>query len=213
MVELAGATIAILTRAPSAGGKSRLFRALGVASDPLLLTALLLDTVDATTAVGAPRLVAVEPAAACEEVRALLPGVMVIPQIEGTLGARMAAAMAAAFDRGASAVALIGSDLPDIRPQSIVHAFDILHVDPESLVLGPASDGGYYLVAARRVPPVFGAIAWGTAHVLAQTILTAGRQGMPVHLVEPMADVDSPGDLARVAAPRTRAWRASRGFD
>jgi glycosyltransferase A (GT-A) superfamily protein (DUF2064 family) len=127
VVDLAGAAVVtLLTRAPSAGGKSRLFRAIGRAPDPALLRALLLDTLDAVAAAGVPRLIAVEPPAACGEVRALAPAVDVFPQIDGTLGARMAAAMSAAFARGASAVALIGSDLPDIQPRVITDAFAAL---------------------------------------------------------------------------------------
>jgi rSAM/selenodomain-associated transferase 1 len=213
VVDLAGAAVVtLLTRAPSAGGKSRLFRAIGRAPDPALLRALLLDTLDAVAAAGVPRLIAVEPPAACGEVRALAPAVDVFPQIDGTLGARMAAAMSAAFARGASAVALIGSDLPDIQPRVITDAFAALDRDPSGLILGPADDGGYYLIAARSVPPLFDAIEWGSERVLGQTLAAARQRGIRVHLLERMSDVDTAADLDKVAAPRTRAWRMSTRF-
>jgi uncharacterized protein len=214
VVDLAGAAVvAILTRAPSAGGKSRLFAALGRAPDPALLTALLLDTLDAVAIAGVPRVIAVEPPEACAEVRALAPDVDVIPQRPGTLGVRMQAVMSAVFAAGASAVALIGSDLPDIRPHVFADAFATLDADPTGLVLGPATDGGYYLIAAKSVPPVFDAIDWGTAGVLEQTRAAAGRRGIRVHLIEAMSDVDAVADLDRIAAPRTSAWRKSSRFD
>jgi rSAM/selenodomain-associated transferase 1 len=213
VVDLAGeAVVTILTRAPSAGGKSRLFRDLGRAHDPRLLAALLLDTLEAVAAAGAPRLIAVDPPGACDEVRALAPATAVFPQIDGTLGARMRAAMAVAFERGASAVALIGSDLPDLQPRVITDAFAALDRDPSAVILGPAADGGYYLMAARSVPPLFDAIEWGSEKVLDQTLAAAARQRIRVHLVERMSDVDTAADLARVAAPRTRAWRLSTRF-
>jgi hypothetical protein len=65
--------VAVLTRAPSAGGKSRLFAELGTPPDPALLTALLLDTLDAVDLEDVTRIVAVEPASACDEVRGSLP--------------------------------------------------------------------------------------------------------------------------------------------
>ena len=207
MVELADAAVAaILTRAPSSGGKSRLFTALGRSPDPALLAALLLDTCDAVRASAAAVVVAVEPADAAAEVLALVGGVDVIGQPAGDLGARMASVMRTIFARGARAVAIVGSDLPDLPPRRVGEAFAALDRDPAALVLGPAADGGYYLVAATRVPPVFEGIAWGTAGVLEATMAAAARHGLRVHLLDAVADVDGPADLRRVIAPRTRAW-------
>jgi rSAM/selenodomain-associated transferase 1 len=214
MVDLADAPVAaILTRAPSSGGKSRLFAALGRAPDPALLAALLLDTVDSVNTTGVTRIVAVDPPERCDEVRALLPGIEVVPQAAGSLGDRMAALMLALFDRGASAVALVGSDLPDLDRSLVEQAFLILGTDPRALVLGPASDGGYYLVAATSVPLVFEGVSWGTAQVLAQTMANADRVGLDVRLLEVRTDVDTVEDLRRVRAPRTAAWRRESGLD
>ena len=210
MVDLAGAAVvAVLTRAPSSGGKSRLFAGLGCPPDPALLTALLLDTVDAAARAGVKRVVAVEPASACDEVRALLPALDVMPQIEGSLGARMAATMRALFDRGARSVALIGSDLPDMPAQALTDAVAALDADPDLIVLGPASDGGYYLVAATQVPPVFDGVEWGSSRVLAQTIELAEQHGRHVRLLDRADDVDTVADLRQVTARRTRAWVAT----
>jgi rSAM/selenodomain-associated transferase 1 len=206
--------VVVLTRAPSFGGKSRLFAALGRPSDPALLSALLLDTLDGVGTGAWSRVVAVTPGDACDEVRPFLPpDVQVIPQPEGSLGDRMRSIMHGVLARCATPgirrpVALIGSDLPGMTPQPLHDAFEALSREPEALVLGPAVDGGYYLIAATRVPDVFNGIAWGTRHVLQQTRDAATRLGLHVQLVEPMNDVDTVGDLKGLpsSARRTQAW-------
>jgi rSAM/selenodomain-associated transferase 1 len=208
MVGVAGASVvAILTRAPSTGGKHRLFTALGRPADPSLLEALLLDTLDGANAPGVSRVVAVEPAAACDEVRAIVPAdVQVLPQASGTLGDRMDALMRGLFDRGARNVALLGSDLPDLQPRLLDAAFDFLADEPDVLVLGPAADGGYYLIAATAVPPVFHGVEWGSDRVLADTLVAARAENIRVRLLDMLRDVDSAADLDAVTARRTRAW-------
>jgi rSAM/selenodomain-associated transferase 1 len=209
MVGMAGASVAaILTRAPHAGGKSRLFEALGRPADPALLEALLLDTLDGTNVPGIVRVVAVEPPAACDQVRAIVPrDVQVVPQRSGTLGDRMSALMRELFDRGARAVALLGSDLPDLQPIAVAAAFDILAQEPEVVVVGPASDGGYYLLAATSVPPVFDGVKWGSDQVLSATLARARQGNVRVRMLDGMRDVDTPADLNAVTATRTVAWR------
>lgn len=205
----AAPVVAVLTRAPSAGGKTRLFAELGRPHDPALLTALLLDTIDGARASGRACAVAVEPSDACEEITRLVPdGVRVRAQPGGTLGDRMRGMMTALLDEGATAVVLVGSDLPDLRGAIIEQALAHLSDDPSSLVLGPATDGGYYLIAATRVPPVFDGIAWGGPIVLSQTMDAARRVGQVVHLLDELRDVDTPEDLAVTRGPRTRAWLA-----
>jgi rSAM/selenodomain-associated transferase 1 len=202
--------VAILTRAPSRGGKSRLFAALRRPPDPALLTALLLDTLDGVQLAGTARAVFVDPPDACDGVRPLVPAdVRVRPQPGGSLGDRMRLTMDGLFAEGASIVVLVGSDLPDITPSPIAGALSILRDDPTSLVLGPAHDGGYYLIAAAKTPNVFDGIAWGSPRVLEQTRAVAERNGQKVQLIEPLRDVDTPEDLLSVKAFRTRAWRAS----
>jgi len=217
--------LAVLTRAPSSGGKSRLFASLGVPPDPRLLAALLLDTLDGAAVPGVRRVVAVTPGSACDEIRELLgrlppsprePGAMpdgdveVMAQPDGDLGERMRATMTSLVARGAPAVALIGSDVPHIAAATIAEAFALVMRDPDALVLGPAADGGYYLVAAQRVPDVFSGIEWGSGHVLAQTEHAAAVRALRVHRLATLADVDTAGDLRRAArsgrAPRTAAW-------
>jgi glycosyltransferase A (GT-A) superfamily protein (DUF2064 family) len=154
------------------------------------------------------RLVAVDPAAACDEVRMIVPpGVDVIPQVPGTLGDRMAAVMRVLFERGASAVALLGSDLPDLQPRLLANAFALLADDPSTLVLGPAVDGGYYLIAATVTPDVFQGVAWGSDLVLTQTLANAEARKVRVELLDRLRDVDTLSDLQAVSGYRTAAWR------
>jgi rSAM/selenodomain-associated transferase 1 len=202
--------VAVLTRAPSRGGKSRLFAALGRPHDETLLSALLLDTLDGVALPGTTRVVFVDPADACDEVRGMVsPDVEVRAQPEGSLGERMRDTMTTLFTEGASIVVLAGSDLPDITPSMLDDAIAKLRHDPASLVLGPAHDGGYYLIAATSTPHVFDGIEWGSPHVLEQTCAVAERAGLHVQLIDRLHDVDTPEDLEVVAASRTREWVAS----
>ncbi|MBI4266223.1 MAG: TIGR04282 family arsenosugar biosynthesis glycosyltransferase [Acidobacteria bacterium] len=218
MVDVAHArVVAVLTRAPSSGGKSRLFAELGRPPDARLLEALLLDTLDGVAAPGVRVVVAVTPPSACEEIRELVRAGRpdgsvhdVIPQADGDLGERMRATMAWVFAHGARAVALTGSDLPHIAPSLIAAAFEALEREPDALVLGPSADGGYYLVGSTRLLDVFGGIEWGGADVLAQTRRVAAARAVRVHVLDVLADVDHADDLRRAArggrAPRTAAW-------
>jgi rSAM/selenodomain-associated transferase 1 len=201
------AVVAVLTRAPSRGGKSRLFAELGRPPDAALLSALLLDTLDGVRLPGMTRVVFVDPADACDEVRAIVPrDVDVRAQAEGSLGERMRNAMASLFDEGATIVVLVGSDLPDITPERIETAVAHLKRDPGALVLGPAHDGGYYLIASTTIPNVFDDVEWGSPRVLEQTRSSAERSGQRVELIDSLRDVDTLEDLRSVVAPRTRAW-------
>lgn len=202
--------LAVLTRAPSFGGKSRLFAALERRPNPELLAALLLDTLEGAAVPGVRQVVAVTPGEACGEVREIVGDVEVIQQPEGDLGDRMRGVMATLFARGATCVALIGSDLPHIAPLVVAEALTAAAQDRNALALGPATDGGYYLIAAQRAPSVFSGIEWGSAQVLAQTERAAALDGFHVHRLAPLTDVDTVDDLRRAIlsgrASRTAAW-------
>ena len=119
-------------------------------------------------------------------------------QQSGDLGARMAGAFAESFDEGATAVVIIGSDCPSLTPSALVDAFGSL--ESNSVVFGPALDGGYYLLGlTRKVPALFQGIAWGTTGVLAQSVQISERHAIKPGLLQPLGDIDRPQDLA--------AWR------
>jgi uncharacterized protein len=112
-------------------------------------------------------------------------------QAGGDLGERMHAALASV---GTGPAVLVGSDIPDIRPRHIRAAFRAL--GQADVVLGPAADGGYWLIGVRgrRAPPRFGPVRWSSEHALADTI--AGfSPGTKVILLETLQDVDEASDL------------------
>jgi len=114
-------------------------------------------------------------------------------QTDGDLGSRMHHALSLP---GAGPAVLIGSDIPDIKARHIDAAFRALA--RADVVLGPAADGGYWLIGMRRrrAPPRFGHIRWSTAHALEDTI--AGfPKGTTVALLEVLRDVDEARDLDR----------------
>jgi len=117
----------------------------------------------------------------------------------GDLGARLERATRDALAEGAPAVLAIGADCPELSTAHLTAALSALREN--DLVLGPAIDGGYYLIGLRHpAPTLFSGIAWSTATVLAQTLAAAQRAALTCHLLERLGDVDEPDDLPRWAA-------------
>ena len=121
-------------------------------------------------------------------------------QGSGDLGARLAEAMRVALAEGAPSVVVVGSDAPGLGGAHVRDALEALR--EEDVVLGPASDGGYYLAgvrasaAERAVPALFGGeIPWGSAGVLATTLGSIERAGLSVAHLSELADVDREDDL------------------
>ena len=117
----------------------------------------------------------------------------------GDLGARLAAATRDAFAAGAERVLVIGSDCPAVTAAVIDQAFDSLeHAD---VVIGPASDGGYYLIGlARPAPELFVGIPWSSPDTCRVTLAAADRAGLRVVLLEELFDVDTAADWQRWCA-------------
>jgi uncharacterized protein len=121
------------------------------------------------------------------------PGWMMAPQGEGDLGARLATAFGEAFAAGTQRVVVIGSDCPYLTVNDIEQAWTCL--DDHDLVLGPARDGGYWLVALRQLhADLFRGIPWGTPGVLRQTIECAHGAQLRVHLLRELSDIDTADD-------------------
>lgn len=121
------------------------------------------------------------------------------PQGPGDLGRRMARAFEEAFRDSKGAAVIVGSDIPGISADIIQQAFEGLQKN--DLVLGPAHDGGYYLIGmkntipAETYPRLFDGIHWGSGEVLSQTLQTVRESGLRFVLLESLADVDRPVDL------------------
>jgi glycosyltransferase A (GT-A) superfamily protein (DUF2064 family) len=100
------------------------------------------------------------------------------------------------FADGFSQVVIIGSDIPDLPPETFAEAFTAL--ERRDAVIGPAVDGGYYLVGFREetfIPEAFEGIAWSTEGVFAETLERLIRAGVGVHRLPSRRDVDTPEDL------------------
>ncbi len=122
-----------------------------------------------------------------------------VDQGEGDLGARMDRAVADAFDQSMDSAVVIGADCPDLSPETIRRAFDLIIRD--DVVLGPALDGGYYLVGVRHAAwerargPLFSNMAWSTSEVLTETVRRAHAAGLVHTRLDFLGDVDRPEDL------------------
>jgi rSAM/selenodomain-associated transferase 1 len=114
-------------------------------------------------------------------------------QESGDLGERLQQAFREAFEEGVTKVVIIGVDCPNITDNLLKEAFFVL--DSQDLVLGPAQDGGYYLIGLKRLfGELFRGISWGTGDVLAQTLVIAQNLGLNTGLLPILADVDRPED-------------------
>jgi rSAM/selenodomain-associated transferase 2/rSAM/selenodomain-associated transferase 1 len=110
------------------------------------------------------------------------------------LGERMLTAFLDAFHDGAERALLMGTDCPGVTAQILEKAFQEL--ERSDLVLGPAADGGYYLIGLRKAyPELFVNVPWGTKEVLKHTLEIARLQGLSAGFVDRLSDVDRPEDL------------------
>jgi rSAM/selenodomain-associated transferase 1 len=116
------------------------------------------------------------------------------PQGGGDLGDRMHRTFVQHFAAGAKRVVIIGTDCPQLNQQHVNKALHALQ--KHDVVLGPAADGGYYLIALRRAAPqLFQQMLWGSAEVLQMTLARAREIGLSVKLLDELHDVDRPEDL------------------
>jgi len=115
---------------------------------------------------------------------------LLFDQEGSNLGERMKNAFHWGFSQGAGQVILIGSDAPTLPAYLIQDGFD--HLEKTAVVLGPATDGGYYLIGAKPpLPDIFRDMHWGTETVLSETI----RRLPDFYLLDPWYDIDRPEDL------------------
>lgn len=121
-------------------------------------------------------------------------------QRHGDLGQRLKLAVADGFRGGAQTVIVVGTDCPALTVAHLREAREALTKD--DVVLGPAFDGGYYLIGLRQPQFIlFEGIAWSTDAVCDQTLDAASRAGLSVCLLEKLPDVDRPDDLKFLPRP------------
>ena len=115
------------------------------------------------------------------------------PQGAGNLGERLQRAFADSFADGAERVVIVGSDCPEVKSGDVRTAWKELK--SHDLVIGPAIDGGYWLIGLRALrPELFRAITWSSDQVLAQTLAQAKLIGLSVQLLRILSDIDTEED-------------------
>lgn len=227
--------LAVVAKAPRAGEvKTRLAPALTVGEAASLAGCLLADVAANVAEVAARTdaygVLVFSPAGAEAAFEGLLPdGFGMLAQRGAGLGERLVNACEDLFARGCGALCLINADGPTLPPAYLERAVNALKLPGERIVLGPAEDGGYYLVGLSRPNPhLFDAIEWSTSSVLSQTLERAAAVGLEVEMLPAWYDVDDPASLRRLRdelfstradaphpsppyhAPHTRAFLASR---
>jgi len=126
------------------------------------------------------------------------------PQIGKGLGEKMTNAFERVFAGSVERAVIVGCDIPQLRPGLLTQAFSRLRSC--DVVLGPADDGGYYLVGLTRESfsgDLFADIPWGSEKVLSRTLEKASTLGLTVGLLDTLLDVDTGEDLDRLAG----IWR------
>jgi uncharacterized protein len=142
------------------------------------------------------------------------PELDVRPQIRGDLGERMAQAFERAFHAGADRVVLTGSDIPGLRAPTIEKAFHVLSEAVSTTgprgVIGPAADGGYYLIGLTQpCPSLFREIRWSTDRVLEETQSLARTCGITLKMLPELADIDTGADYERWLTTVQRRYRSN----
>ncbi|MBI2863384.1 MAG: TIGR04282 family arsenosugar biosynthesis glycosyltransferase [Chloroflexi bacterium] len=114
----------------------------------------------------------------------------------GDLGERMFNLFRHLCSQGFEKVVLVGSDIPQLTPALVDRAFAVMDIC--DVALGPAADGGYYLIGMRVAHDLFSSVNWSTCRVLAQTLAKAAERGLRVGLLPQTFDVDGPEDIDRL---------------
>lgn len=204
----------VFVKAPRIGEvKTRLAAGIGSARAARLYQAL----AEAEVAATAPRplddyeqTLCFAPAEAGGEIGAWFPGRPREPQQGLDLGARMSHAFDTAFQGGARRVALIGTDAPGVTRSHILRTYRDL--ETADLVVGPAADGGYYLIGMKqKCPGLFAGIPWSTPQVLGSTLRRATELGLRTLLLEELRDIDTLEDVRACWTQLKPILRAFRG--
>lgn len=190
----------IMAKEPKIGStKTRLCPPLRADQAAQFYEALLWDTIEMAAGVpGIDLAIAITPPESSEYFKQIAPPeTILIPVACADIGECLAYVLSRLLDMGYQRVMALNSDGPSLPPEYIQTAIQSL--DQHDLVLGPAEDGGYYLVGLQQNQPnIFMGIDWSTHHVLAQTLQIAEQRSLTVHLLPPWYDVDTAADIDRL---------------
>jgi uncharacterized protein len=201
-----GCAIAVMAKASIAGTtKTRLIPPLTPDEAALLNTQFLRDCADniltAANSANISGWMAYAPAGSEHFFRSHLPAnIGLIEMVAPTLGECLHKTVTALFGAGHGAVCLLNSDSPTLPPAYLVTAATVLAAPGERVVIGPAVDGGYYLIGMKRLHSrLFENIAWSTDQVLSQTMVRAEEVGLEVVCLPTWYDVDNAESLRTLA--------------
>ena len=199
--------IGIMCKAPRSGRtKTRLAAHVGPDAAAALSACFLRDVAAAIEAVpqelGRKAYAVYAPAGTEAELRPLFPhGFGLMLQTGDDLGRALFGAMRDLLARGHDGVLLVNGDSPTLPPAFLARAIEMLRQPGDRVVLGPAADGGYYLIGLKRLHArLFADIAWGTAVVAQSTRGRAAEIGLPVAELPEWYDIDDAETLSWLRA-------------
>lgn len=210
--------VVIFTKAPIPGlVKTRLAGYLTPEECAELYKCFFLDIVASIVKLGYSLFISFTPSEAEKTARDLVSSSQrIFPQKGKDLGERMFNASRYMSDLGKTKIIIVGADIPSLCADHVVRA--VKSLDTFDLCIGPAHDGGYYLIGFKKPEPMlFKGIDWGTARVLDQTQRRINELGLTCHLLPVLRDVDTIDDLTHlyaqmhdsskpIYAPNTRAY-------
>lgn len=183
-----------------------------------LYKCLIEDTIELSRSVTTDALAILCPSSDVDDLSSWLPRIEIVAQEGEGLSAGLVSAFRVFIGRGYRRVVALDGDSPQLPSQTLEHAFRLL--DSTDVVVGPTTDGGYYLVGTTALKPeLFDQDRIGTNGALDSMLAAARKLNLTVALTETAYDVDEPSDLARVSlelarypsrAPRTARWLARR---
>lgn len=197
-------TIIVFTRLPEPGkAKTRLIPALGADGAAELQRRMTMQTVGRAWAISArlpdTHLTIAHEGGTARGMREWLGPLDFRKQSHGDLGGRLNRTMLEAHAGGAGKIVITGTDCPDLNEKDLTDA--LLALEESDVVIGPAQDGGYYLIGMRRPQPcLFEDIPWSTARVFDTTLQRAKAAGLTVGILPTLRDVDEPADVAHAEA-------------
>ncbi len=201
--------LGLFAKWPAAGAvKTRLASRFGPDGAMRVAEAFLRDTLARLKTVAARRVVVFSPPETRPAFAALTGSdFALVPQSDGDLGQRLSSFFTHERDGGAKAIVVVGTDSPTLPVEYIEQAF--AELERADVVLGPACDGGYYLLGCGRVvPPVFENIEWGGTRVLADTVAALADPQWRLAVLPPWYDVDTPDDWAMLCGHLAALRRA-----
>ena len=209
--------LVIMAKAPRPGHvKTRLAKSLSQEAIVELYRCLIEDTIQLARSVATDALAMVCPSADVADLAAWLPDIEMVAQNGKGLAAGLASAFRVFIHRGYHQVIALDGDSPQISCNAVEQAFHLL--DSCDVVVGPTTDGGYYLVGVSAADAaLFDRDRMGTGGALDSLLAAAHKQNLTAALTEAAYDVDEPSDLERLSreleqfpsrAPRTARWLA-----